>query len=108
MGRVDEAIEQFELAAKSSGSNAYYYHHLGVIEFQRRDYRSALKHFKKAVSRDGSLADALYYIGEVYMKLGDPGKAVEAYERTLEVDPNYLSARAKLDLLTIATDSSSP
>jgi tetratricopeptide (TPR) repeat protein len=108
MGRVDEAIEQFELAAKSSGSNAYYYHHLGVIEFQRRDYRSALKHFKKAVSRDGSLADALYYIGEVYMKLGDTGKAVEAYERTLEVDPNYLSARAKLDLLTIATDSSSP
>ena len=81
---------------------------MGVIEYQQKNYRQALKHFKKAVSRDGDLADARFYLGEVYMKLGNPKKAIEAYEKTLEVDPNYLSARAKLDLLVSELGNQSP
>ena len=100
INRIDEAIEQFEKAAKVGGSNGYYYHHLGIVEFHQKRYSSALKNFKKAVSRDGSLADSRYYIGEVYLKLGNEGKAIEAYRKTLEVNPNYLPARAKLDILT--------
>ena len=111
MGLVDDAIAEFELATKAGGSNAsnaYYYHHLGIIEYHQKNYREALKHFKKAASRDGSLADARYYIGEVYMKLGNRKKAIEAYGKTLEVDPHYLSARAKLDLLVSETGNQSP
>ena len=107
LGRTDEAIVQFKLAAKASGTNAYYYHHLGVIEYQRGNYKDALGHFKKAVSRDGSLADSRYFMAEAYMKLGDESKAIEAYRKTLEVDPNYLSARAKLDVLVASAESPS-
>jgi hypothetical protein len=32
--------------------------------------------------------------------LGDEKKAIKEYETTLELDPNYLSARAKLEMLT--------
>jgi tetratricopeptide (TPR) repeat protein len=90
--------------ARSGGSNAYYYHHLGVIQFQQGNYEEALRQFKKAISRDGGLADSRYYLGETYMKLGDREKAIEAYRKTLEVDPNYLSARAKLDVLVTETN----
>ena len=41
------------------------------------------------------------------MKLGEESKAIEAYRKTLEVDPNYLSARAKLDVLVASGESSS-
>ncbi len=50
------------------------------------------------------LADSRYYLGETYLKLGDREKAIEAYRKTLEVDPNYLSARAKLDMLVTETN----
>ena len=81
---------------------------MGVIEYQQGNYEQALKHFKKAVSRDGSLSDARFYVAETYLKLGDRRKAIEAYEKTLEVDPNYFSARAKLDMLTERSNNQSP
>ena len=42
------------------------------------------------------------------MKLGDEDKAMREYERAIEIDPNYISARAKLDLLRDAQRARSP
>jgi tetratricopeptide (TPR) repeat protein len=38
-------------------------------------------------------------MGECYLKLGDTERAIKEFELTLELDPNYLSARAKLQIL---------
>ena len=92
-------VQEFSYAAKSSGSNAYFYHHLGVIQYQLKEYEEAIRQFKKALSRESDLADARFYMGECYLKLGDKEKAIEEFRATLELDPNYLSARAKLDML---------
>ena len=99
MGRTEEAIKEFQTAAKASGSNAYFFHHLGIIEYQQGQYRKAIQEFKKALDRKKDLADAVYYLGEAYLALNEKEEAIRHYERTLEIDPNYLSARARLDLL---------
>ena len=93
-GRVD-----IRIAAKAAGSNAYYYHHLGVVQYQLKNYDEAIKQFEKALSNDSELADSRFYMGECYLKLGDDEQAVKEFEATLELDPNYLSARAKLIIL---------
>lgn len=101
IGRVEDAMREFEIAAKKGGgSNAYFHHHLGVLRFQQGDYEDAVKRFKKALSAKGDLADSRYFLGECYLKLGKTEEAVKEFERTLEIDPNYLSARAKLDMLS--------
>jgi tetratricopeptide (TPR) repeat protein len=44
-------------------------------------------------------------MGECYLKLGDEEKAIEEFRATLELDPNYLSARAKLQILNARIES---
>ncbi len=46
------------------------------------------------------MAEARFYLGESYLKLGDTRKAIEEFVGTLELDPNHAFARAKVDLLT--------
>ena len=98
-GRTEDALKEFEIATKNAGSNGYFFHHLGIIQYQQGQYRKAIQEFKKALSKKKDLADAMYYLGECYLALHDKVEAIRHYERTLEIDPNYLSARAKLDML---------
>jgi tetratricopeptide (TPR) repeat protein len=63
-------------------------------------YEEAVKQFRKALSKEEDLADARYYLGECYRKLGNEKKAIEEYKTALELDPNYISARSKLELLS--------
>ena len=99
LGRNEEAVQEFKLATKNAGSNAYFFHHLGVVQYQLKQYDEAIKQFKKAISKEPLLAEARYFLAECYMRQGDKKKAIEEYEATLEVDPNNVSARAKLDAL---------
>lgn len=99
MGDTERAIEQFRLAARNDGSNAYVLYHLGVLHYHESKYRQAADYFRQAISRDRQMADARFFLGEALLKLGDEDKAMREYERAIEIDPNYISARAKLDLL---------
>lgn len=94
-------MAEFRIAAKASGSNAYFYHHLGVVQYQMKNYDEAIEQFRKALSKEPRLADARFYMGECYLKLGDKEKAIKEFRATLELDPNYLSARAKLSVLGV-------
>jgi tetratricopeptide (TPR) repeat protein len=75
-----------------------------VIQFQLKEYKDAISQFKRALSKEPNLADARFFIGECYLKLGDEEKAIEEFRATLELDPNYLSARAKLAMLDKSTE----
>ena len=104
LGRIEDALEELEIATRHSG-NAYFHHHLGVVQYQLKRYDDAIKQFRRALSKEPGLASARYYLGECYMRLGDTGKAIEEFVATLELDPNHVSARATLDLLTGQGDS---
>ena len=107
-GDTEKAIQEFQLAARNDGSNAYVMYHLGVLHYHQRKFREAADYFRQAISRDRQMADARFFLGETLMKLGDEDKAMREYERAIEIDPNYISARAKLDLLRDAQRARSP
>ena len=98
-GHIEKAVQEFQLAARTDGRNAYVVYHLGVLHYHQGKYRQAADYFRQAISRDRQMADARFFLGETLMKLGDEDKAMREYERAIEIDPNYISARAKLDLL---------
>ena len=102
LGRNEDAVREFELATKNAGSNAYFFHHLGVVHYQLKQYDEAIEQFKKAISKEPLLAEARFFLAECYMRQGDRKRAIEEYEATLAVDPNYVSARTKLDALMAA------
>ncbi len=99
-GRTDEALEAYRLAAKHAGGNGFIHYRLGRLYLRLSRYQDAIKQFRKALSKESELADARYHLGECYSKLGQEKKAIKEFERALEIDPNYLAAQEKLDLLS--------
>ncbi len=83
-----------------SGSNGYFHHSLGVVLYQLERYDDAVREFRRALSKEPSMATARYHLGASYMKLGDAAKAMDEYEAALAIDPNHEFAQAKVDLLT--------
>ena len=98
-GHTDEAIREFQLAARNDDSNAYVHYHLGVLHYHEGEYRKAVTYFRRALSKNRQMADARFFLGETLLKLGDEEEAIAEYEKAIRIDPNFVSARAKLDLL---------
>ncbi len=101
-GLTEKALAEYRLASEYAGSDGYVHQRLGVTLFRLGRYEEAIKQFRKALSKEAELADSRYYLGECYRGLGDEKKAIEAYEAALEIDPNYLAARTRLEQLSLS------
>ena len=99
-GLTEKALAEYRLASEYAGSDGYVHQRLGITLFRLGRYEEAIKQFRKALSKEAELADSQYYLGECYRSLGDEKKAIEAYEAALEIDPNYLAARTKLEQMS--------
>ncbi len=60
---------------------------------QSGKYAEALAVFKKALEKDGSDPDLLFFIGACYSALGDFGAAKYLYQEVLKIDPNHHRTR---------------
>lgn len=62
------------------------------LNAKRTNYEHVLDLLDKAAKRDKNNPAVYSMEGEVYRRMGDGGKAVQAYMRALEKDPNYAKA----------------
>ena len=60
----------------------------GYASYQAREYEEAAVSLQKAVDYDPELADAWYYLGRAYHLTDEKEKAVECYEKFVEMLPN--------------------
>ncbi len=63
------------------------------------DYPSALQLYQEALSRQGASSDIYYNIGNTYYRLGQPGRAIVNYQRSLRLDPTNSDARDNLEFV---------
>lgn len=56
------------------------------------EYNKALKDFQNAAKQDPTLFQALNGLGFAYRKLGDPAKALENYDKALQMAPGFPDA----------------
>ena len=69
---------------------------VGLVYYQLRRYRMALRHLVKAVEMAPDYAEAFYLLGLVHLRLGERERAGEAFDAARAVDakePRYRSAR---------------
>ena len=74
-----------------------------------QNYKKALEAFQKAFAADSTNSKAAYYLARTYNALFDEEKAQEYFKKAIEIDPDYLEARANYGgmLLDVgATDES--
>lgn len=59
------------------------YANFGVLEFRRKNYASAISHFKKSLERDRENCYTQVYLGRCYLELNDTGYAVTQLEKAI-------------------------
>jgi tetratricopeptide (TPR) repeat protein len=74
--------------AKPGPDNAAYLDSLGWVLYKRKEYKKALPPLLEAIKQEeGKHIEIFDHLGEVYMALEEPGKAIEAWKKGVETKP---------------------
>lgn len=111
-GQPEKAAEYYEGALDLDPGNELYTLQLGLIHAElsmrggkdRNYFELAERELKTVSGSDSSLDDtrrktAYFALGNLYARWREPEKAVSAYEQVLKMDPDFRSARQKLERL---------
>ncbi len=95
--KIDFADSLINIALKKEPNNPIFLDSKGWVEYQRGNYKKALKYIKKAIENGAKDPEIFEHMGRIYEKLGDYNRAVQWYERALKTDPtkSYLKERIK-------------
>jgi tetratricopeptide (TPR) repeat protein len=93
---LEYALELVNRAVEIEGDNGYYIDSRGWIFYMMGRYEDALDELQRASE---IVEDAVIFehLGDVYLKLGEPSKAKDAYERAFEMEPNNKDIETKLN-----------
>ncbi len=103
--RLDFAERLVRKALRSDPENGYFLDSLGWVLFRRDDPEGALRALQEAADRAGEDAVIWDHLGQVYEKLGEGDKALEAYRTSLTIDPDGEDVRARVERLERDTES---
>lgn len=67
--------------------------------YEKDDFNQAIKLYEEAAAADGTSSELYYNMGNTYYRLGNMGKAILYYERSLMLDPSNDDARTNLDFV---------
>ncbi len=92
MGRLDEAIADFDRAVAMNPFFHKAYYNRGFVFDKMGRFDEAIADFDKAIASNPSFREAYYNRGLTYNKTGLFGKAIESFTKSLEIDPNDVDA----------------
>ena len=91
---IDEALAAGKLAVEYAPNNPDSHYTLGLIYEKRGEYAEAEKALRAALATNPSYVDVYFTLGALYAdELKDQKKAVEAFERYLELGGTHTRAR---------------
>lgn len=99
MGLTDEAISEFQIAARGEGHRLRAQEMLGRCFLEKGEYRVAQKVLLRALESGGdpgALVGVFYDLGRVHEALGEPQRALEFYERAFSVDIGFQDVAARI------------
>ena len=75
------------------------YGNLGKIEYCQGNNQMALLYLINSLKMNADIADTYYYLGCVYMNLGQSQHAKASFLKALELDKNLIDSKRRLDLI---------
>jgi tetratricopeptide (TPR) repeat protein len=96
-GIVATQISHYKTAVTKFRSYDYMYNNLGVAYLSYTNkYDSAVYYLQEAVLRDSTFYQAAYNLGVAYERLGNATAAVQAWNQTVQIKPDFLEAHQKM------------
>ena len=100
-GRLNEAIEEFQLAQRNPQRRIRALYFLSLCFKQKQQYDIALEQLEKAASElhimDDTKKDIYYEMGTLYELMGNPQKAAQHFKEIYSVDIRYKDVAAKIE-----------
>ncbi|CAN5672330.1 hypothetical protein BH23GEM9_BH23GEM9_18680 [soil metagenome] len=100
MGLFDEAIMEFQIAARESSMRLKIFEELGQCFLEKKQYNIAEKVLRRALELphgdELELLGVYYHLGRACESLGRPDQARDAYERVLGMDINFQDVTERL------------
>ncbi|MCR4880950.1 MAG: tetratricopeptide repeat protein [bacterium] len=103
LGRLDLAIKYFSIAKRKTPFDKVLYYELGKLEYAKRNYVKAIKHFMNAVKLSPNYTESIIAMGEVHEEIEEFNMAEMIYLKILEKSPTNQEACLKLGYLYIKT-----
>jgi tetratricopeptide (TPR) repeat protein len=94
-GAADSALAAFRamVAVDSTSKNASTaYQQIGFDYLKKKDWAAAIPFLEKSVLIDPTNKQSLIWLGQAYQNSGNKTKAIEYYDRVLQMDPNEPNA----------------
>ena len=98
-GDLKNAEQQFSAALEASPAFYPAETSLGDLDLVRKDAKSALAHFDRALEHENTNVPALIGRGQAFVALGREGEALTAFEAALAVDPSLSDVRRRIEVL---------
>ncbi|MGD8869296.1 MAG: hypothetical protein PVI01_16880, partial [Gemmatimonadales bacterium] len=103
MGLIDEAIAEFQIAARNPEYRLRAIEMLGACFAEKGEHRIAVKVLARAFQvpgyKDEDLIEVFYAMGRAYEELGEKVQAVEWYERVMGCDVRFKDASRRATAL---------
>ena len=97
--RFDEAIATFTRVIELKPDFAEGWNKRATVYFLAGEYRRSLADCDEVVKRNPQHFGALSGYGQIYLRLDQPGKALEYFHRALAVNPNLDGVQTMIDRL---------
>lgn len=94
-----EAVGHYKRTLELAPDKVEAYLRLGVLLLGSDDANGALAQLKAGAKINGHIPEMYYQMGRAYEALGRPQAAIKAYERSLDLAPNYTQAQTRLKAL---------
>ena len=97
-GRLDEAIDQFQIAINIDPKYPMARTNLGIALTKKGRVDEAIAHFQTVLEDYPNDAKAYHNLGNALLKKGDSQSAIAAYEKALSIQSRYPSAHYNLGI----------
>ncbi len=96
MGKLDEAIEQYETALQLNPDYKEAHNNLGLAFADKGWVDKAIEQYQIALKLDFNVAEAHYNLGSAFFNKGWIDKAIEQWEIALRLSPDDVASRTNL------------
>ena len=96
IGRLDEAIEQFNELLKTKPDIPEAQNNLGYALLQTGNVQQAIERFRLAIKYRPAFPQAYFNLATAFKKQGKLEEAVSYYKQALEIKPDYIDAYMNL------------
>src|SRR4030042_468258 len=95
-GKFEEALQMFNHAIKIYPDLPEAHNGAGFAYFNMKKYKEAEEEFLKAIKLKNDYIKPYNSLGDMYFAKGELAKAIEVWEKYLNIDPNVAELHAKV------------